>query len=95
MVLVKVEFVGTLRGTVGRKRHEIMLDDPATVGMLLKKLNDSLKLKSGSLMDGESTNPRSDILILVNGKEVSVLDGLTTKLEERASVALIPVSHGG
>jgi len=95
MVSVKVEFVGTLRGIVGKKRHEVILDEPATVGMLFQKLNDSLGLKVGILMDRESMDPRSGILILVNGKEINVLDGLGTRLRNHALVTLVPVSHGG
>lgn len=95
MVLVRVEFVGTLRGTAGKKNHEITLDEPATVGTLLQKLNAQLEPKAGILINRESSDPRSDILILVNGKEISVLDGFNTKLVDRALVTLVPVSHGG
>lgn len=95
MVSVKVEFVGTLRGITGKRKHEVMLDEPATIGVLLQRLEESLKLTAGSLVDKESMDPRTSILILVNGKEISVLNGLNTKLEDCASVTLVPVSHGG
>jgi len=95
MVSVKVEFVGTLRGVTGKRKHEVMLDEPATIGVLLQRLEESLELKAGSLVDKESMDPRTSILILVNGKEISVLNGLNTKLGDHAAVTLIPVSHGG
>jgi molybdopterin converting factor small subunit len=34
-------------------------------------------------------------LILVNGKEISVLKGLETVLKEGDEILLIPVIHGG
>jgi len=37
----------------------------------------------------------SSLLILVNGKDSSVLKGLETLLEEGDEVVLIPVIHGG
>ena len=95
MVLVKIEFVGTLRGAVGKKNYEITLDEPATVGRLLQQLNAILKLNKEILIREESSDPSSDILILVDGKEISVLESLATKLTDGSLVALVPVSHGG
>jgi len=34
-------------------------------------------------------------LILVNGREISVLNGLETKLKDGDEISLIPVVHGG
>ncbi|MDQ1279280.1 MAG: hypothetical protein QG670_540 [Thermoproteota archaeon] len=95
MVLVKVEFMGTLRGAVGKKSYEVIVDEPVTVGRLLKKLNTSLNLKKNVLFNRESLTPRSEILILVDGKEISILNGFATKLTNESQVTLIPVSHGG
>jgi molybdopterin converting factor small subunit len=47
------------------------------------------------LIDPELENPRPNTLILVNGKEISVLNGLDTMLEDGDEVVFVPVVHGG
>jgi molybdopterin converting factor small subunit len=47
------------------------------------------------LIDPELDDPRTNALILVNGKEVSVLQGLNTKIKDGDELVLIPVVHGG
>lgn len=38
---------------------------------------------------------QSGTLILVNGREISVLNGLETNLEDGDEVVFVPVVHGG
>ncbi len=95
MVLVNVEFVGTLRGAAGKKNEKVSIDEPATVRILLRRLADTILLKKVDLFSTESSDPVSDILVLVDGKEIGVLAGMNTRLIEGSCVALVPVSHGG
>jgi len=48
-----------------------------------------------TLVDPELNDPRPNALILVNGKEISVLEGLETEVNKGDDVVIIPVSHGG
>ena len=45
--------------------------------------------------DQELNDSRSNSLILVNGREISVLNGLETKLNEGDEIVFVPVVHGG
>ncbi len=47
------------------------------------------------LIDPELEDPRPNMLILVNGKEISVLNGLRTDIKNGDEIVLIPVVHGG
>jgi len=47
------------------------------------------------LIDPELEDPRPNTLIIVNGREISVLDDLETVLKDGDDVALIPVLHAG
>ena len=38
---------------------------------------------------------KTNALILVNDREISVLDGLETKLSDGDEVVFVPVVHGG
>jgi len=48
-----------------------------------------------TLIDPDLENPRLNTLILVNEKEVSVLNGLETMLKDGDEVVFIPVLHAG
>ncbi len=48
-----------------------------------------------ALVDPELEDPRPNALILVNGKEISVLQGLDTEVKDGDEIVLVPVSHGG
>lgn len=95
MISVKVELVGTLQRRLDKKRLSISLDEPTTIMALAQRLGIITPSNSISPMDGEAINSSPSVLILVNGKEISVLNGLNTILEDDASVTFLPVSHGG
>jgi len=48
-----------------------------------------------TLVDPDLKDPRPNTLILVNGKEISVLNGLETILRDGDEVVFIPVLHAG
>jgi len=37
----------------------------------------------------------SNVIVLVDGRDIGVLDGVETKLRDSSKVTLIPVVHGG
>ncbi len=45
--------------------------------------------------DQELNDSRSNSLILINGKEISILKGLETKLCDGDEIVFVPVVHGG
>ena len=47
------------------------------------------------LIDPELNDPRPNALILLNGREISVLKGLETEVNDGDELAVIPVVHGG
>ena len=57
-------------------------------------VEESPKLKR-ALVDPEMEDPRPNTLIIVNGKEISVLNGLETMLKDGDEVVFVPVLHGG
>ncbi|MCX8188549.1 MAG: MoaD/ThiS family protein [Nitrososphaeria archaeon] len=84
---MKVVFVGHLKRLFGKESIvlEELVEDIRT---LIKYLN-YLKLDENVIVD------RSNTLILVNGVEISALNGLDTKVNEGDVITLIPVTHGG
>jgi sulfur-carrier protein len=92
---VTLKFLGALRHASG---NEVMvLDCRDTVSVL-----DLVNLASAqapdlrrNLLDEQLQSPKSTSLILVNGREISVLDGLDTRVKDGDEVVFVPVVHGG
>ena len=94
---VKIELVGVLRKTYGKKAEEIAVKGKtAKIRDVIRKLaeNSSQEFKR-ALIDPELQDPRPNTLILVNGREISVLEGLETPVKNGDKIVLISVSHGG
>ena len=92
---ITVKFVGALRhfSDVG----ELALDCKgySSVGEVVNELVKEVPDIKRNLIDQQLEDPRPNALILVNGREIGVLNGLETKLKDGDEVVLVPVVHGG
>jgi len=94
-VNVDVKPMGVFRVFLGKDSVFLKLEKPV-VREAVEKIAESLPSESKRmLIDPELNDPRPNALILVNGKEISVLEGLETKVKEGDQIILIPISHGG
>lgn len=92
---MNVKLMGVFRVFSGKDSVSLKLEKP-TVREAVEKIAELLSAESKRmLIDPELNDPRPNALILVNGKEISVLKGLETEVEEGDQLILIPVSHGG
>ena len=89
-----VKLVGTLSSDSDTRDFSFSLSSGTNLLSLLRDLEDS-RVQKGSLLGWNGRNPRAKILVLVNGVEVSVLEGLQSRLNDGDAVTLVPVSHGG
>ncbi len=91
---ITLEFVGVVLRDALEKRRDVEVDESITVLSFLQNLK---KTHRGliDILSGDPPRPTSNFIILVNGREISVLSGLETKLHEGDEVTIIPVSHGG
>jgi molybdopterin synthase sulfur carrier subunit len=89
-MVVTVKFVGSLRSLAGKGKLAMELGKMASLMEVMKRMaEESPKLKPAL------ANSKAGMLILVNGKEVSVLNGLETMLKDGDEVVFVPVIHGG
>jgi len=96
VINVKVRPLGVFRGLFGRSQLLVKMEEPTSVRKMIQKLAEPLPLKFKHLLiDPELNDPRPNALILVNGKEINVLAGLETEVDEEDEIVLVPVSHGG
>ena len=89
-MVVTVKFIGVFRSMAGKNSLALRLEKIITLREAIGKIiQQSPKLKP-ALID-----PKPNMLILVNGKEISVLNGLETTLKDKDEVVFVPVVHGG
>ncbi|NIU38399.1 MoaD family protein [Candidatus Bathyarchaeota archaeon] len=96
VISVKVRLMGIFRVLSGKSQASLELEEPTIVKKAIQKLveKSSPEFKE-TLIDPELKDPRPNALILVNGKEISVLEGLKTEINEGDEIIIVPVSHGG
>jgi molybdopterin synthase sulfur carrier subunit len=91
---IKVKFVGALRHASGM--NTCLLDcGECSVKELICTLTRRKPELRRNLIDEELGDSRPNALILVNGREISVMNGLNTALKDGDEVVLVPVAHGG
>jgi len=93
---VKVKLLGVFRGLSGKVWVPVESEGPTTVRKVIQKLTEAFSPEfKRVLIDPELEDPRPNALLLVNGREISVLRGLETEVNDGDEIVLVPVSHGG
>ena len=92
---ITVKFVGSLRHVSGVNQLALNREAGCSVRKLVNEIAGELPELKRSLIDSQLEDPRPNALILVNGREISVLDGLETLLMDGDEVVFVPVVHGG
>ncbi|UCD72704.1 MAG: MoaD/ThiS family protein [Candidatus Bathyarchaeota archaeon] len=87
---VKVKLFGALARYSEEKTVTISLVETLPFTEFLEKLNSKLSQN----LDTAILN-LNDVLLLLNGREISVLEGNDAKISPGDEIVLLPVSHGG
>ncbi|WP_309492951.1 ubiquitin-like small modifier protein 1 [Candidatus Hecatella orcuttiae] len=93
-IKVNVKFFTTLREMVGKRNEEFTLPPTATVENLLEILCKTYGPSFAEYLF-EGGKLRSYLQILVDGKNVNLLEGLKTRLKNGTSLAILPPAGGG
>lgn len=92
---VIVKFIGSLRHVSDAGELVLKSKDTISIRGLIREITRKVPTLTQSLIDKQLEDPRPNVLILVNGREISVLSGLETNLRDGDEVVLVPVVHGG
>ena len=87
---VSVKFVGSLRGISGKSRLALRLAEAIPLREIMKKIIEELPTLEQILADC-----KSNMLVMINGKEISILDGLDSVIKDGDEVVFVPILHGG
>ena len=92
---VRARFMGSLRSLSGKELLTLRLLKSLPLKQVMQKIADEApKLKQ--VFDGsQQAKLGTSMLILVNGKEISVLEGLETTIKKDDELVFVPVLHGG
>jgi len=94
-VVLTIKFVGALRHLSGKTQFTVNFQDGISIKELVDKINQEFPKLKRTFSDQELNDSRSNSLILVNGREISVLNGYETKLSDGDEIVFVPVVHGG
>jgi len=92
---LNIKFIGALRHISGKTQLSVNFQENTSLKALLKRLNKEFPSLEKTFTDQQLNDSRSNALILVNGREISVLNGLETKLNDGDEIVFVPVVHGG
>lgn len=90
-----VRFIGAYRVISGKTQLTIEHNETISVKKAVQKIAEGLPRLKRVLIDPKLEDPTPNALILLNGREISVLNGLETMLTSGDEMIFIPVSHGG
>jgi len=90
-----IKFIGALRKISGKTQLTIEYQQDMSVKELVTKLSQEMPELEKTFRDDSLNDSRSNALILVNGREISVLNGLETNLSNGDEIVFVPVVHGG
>jgi len=90
---IELELLGALARIAGSRSIRIEVADNATVRDVLSMVRGMQRGIEEYIVLSE--NRVSNVIVLVDGRDIGVLDGVETKLRDGSKVTLIPVVHGG
>ena len=92
---ITVKLIGVLRRISGSEELAFKCKKLVSVRELFSEVIEKLPKLKQSLIDQQLNDLNPNVLVLVNGSEISVLNGLQTKLKNNDEIVLVPVVHGG
>lgn len=92
---VRVKFVGSFRSLSHKEVLELKLGKPTQMKELVGIITEKIPRLALGLVDRQCEGPNPNMLALVNGKEISVLDRFETIIKDGDEIVFVPVVHGG
>lgn len=94
-MLVNVKFIGSFRSLSGKNGLALKVENAAPLREVVEKIVEELPKLENVLIDAGGEGLKTSMLVLVNGKEISVLNGFETAIKDGDEVVFVPVVHGG
>lgn len=85
-----VKFFGSLRDSAGGAGFQVPV---GSIGAILSSLADGKEDLRPALFDGQGLKPH--VRVMLNGRDIELLDGLETAVEANDQLAIFPPMGGG
>ena len=92
---ITVKFLGALRHISGAGELALNIEGVLSIKELMNEIVREVPALKPSLTYQQPEDLRSNTLMLVNGREISALNGLETNLKDGDEIVFVPVVHGG
>jgi molybdopterin synthase sulfur carrier subunit len=92
---VEVKFFTSLREITGKKVDEIQLQNTITVNELVTLLSEKYGKTFREYIYNKKGDVQEFLSFLVNGKNINIMQGFDTKLQEGNVVVILPPIGGG
>ena len=90
---VTIRFFASMKEIFGQKEAALASDQAPTVGKALRRMCNTPERERGVFLDAKTL--RSDLIVLVNGRNVFFLGGLAATLRDGDVVSVFPPVKGG
>ena len=90
-----LKFIGAMRQISGKTQLTVNYQEGNTLKDLVSRLTGEMPQIQKMFSDHQLGDSASNSLVLVNGREISVLSGYETKLSDGDEIVFVPVVHGG
>jgi MoaD family protein len=90
-----IKFVGALRHLSGKTQLTLDFHESASIKDVVDNLGQEFPQLKHTFCNSDLNDARSNSLILVNGREISILNGYATKVSDGDEIVFVPVVHGG
>ncbi|MFX1324024.1 MAG: MoaD/ThiS family protein [Promethearchaeota archaeon] len=95
MAEIKVRFLSLLTDITRTEELTLTIDENCTIKHLLEQLTKKFGENFEELIYKASQNLSKYVLITINGKDIRLLDGLETQINDRDEINFIPAIAGG
>ena len=90
-----LKFIGALRQISGKAQLTVTYHEKMSLKDLITNMSQEMPKLDKTFSDKLNDSKSSNTLVLINGREISVLNGLETALNDGDEIVFIPVVHGG
>ncbi|MEM2130668.1 MAG: MoaD/ThiS family protein [Candidatus Bathyarchaeia archaeon] len=92
---VTLRFLGVFKKAYGNDQLSLRVKDNEKLRGIIERLTKVSPNIKKVLVDPELGTPSPNAIILINGIEAHLLNGLETKLKDKDEIVFIPIIHGG